>query len=107
MHPNVRHRQGQIFRKGSGPIDADAFGVSAEMTAARQAIAAMPANHMTLAAYELAREEIFYIRTDLNDFADKFVTDNQGHRDGFPRPIVPLKNMDIGAANTGALDPNQ
>ena len=52
-------------REGPGTVDADAFGVGAEMTPARQAIAAAAADHVAFAADDLAREEVLHVGSDL------------------------------------------
>ena len=42
-----------------------------------------------------------------DDFADELVADGHGHRNGVLRPLVPIVDMDIGAADAGVADAYQ
>jgi len=77
------------------------------MTASCQAVPAAAADHMTLPANDLAGIEVGHVRTGLDDLADKLMPDGHRHRDRPCRPVVPFVNMEIGAANTGAMDPDE
>src|SRR5438128_11280787 len=107
MDPNIGHRQREVLCKSSGTIYTDAFRVRAQMAPASQAIAAMAANHVAFTADDLARKEILHIGANLNDFADKLVPDDHRHWDRFFRPVIPFVDVQIGAANAGAIDPYQ
>src|SRR5580765_431705 len=77
------------------------------MTPAREAVSAMAANDMAFAADNLPGKKVFHVGTNLNDLADELVADDHRHRNGLLRPIVPFIDVDIGAANTGAVDPDK
>ena len=101
--PDIRHRQGQIFREGAGTIHAHAHGVRAQVPAPRETVAAPPADHVALAADDFTGKEVVHIFADVDDFADEFVADHHGHGNGFLRPGVPLVNVQVGAADAGAV----
>ena len=105
--PDVGHRQSDVFGEAAGPVDADAGSVGAEVTISRHAIAAAPANHVTFAGNQFAGVEIDNVGADLNDLADKFVADRHGHGDGLLSPRIPVVNVNVGTAYTGAMDSNQ
>ncbi|SPF34488.1 hypothetical protein SBA4_150005 [Candidatus Sulfopaludibacter sp. SbA4] len=105
--PHVGHRQRDVFGERTRPVDPDPHGVGAQVAASRQAVAAAPAHHVPLAADDFAGEEIRHVRTDLHDLADEFVADRHGHRDRLLRPIVPLVNVHIGAADPRPQHLNQ
>src|SRR5690348_3311413 len=89
MHPHVAHRQRNIFRERAWPVHTHALRVRAQMSAPRQTISAMPANYMPLAADDLAGEKILHVRTHFHDLPHELMPDHQGHRYGFPCPLVP------------------
>src|SRR6185369_5429488 len=101
--PDIGHRQSQILSKRTGPIHADAFGIGAQVAPAGQAIAATSADHVALAADEFTGEKIFYVGTDFDDFTHELMPNH--HRDGdrFLRPLVPFENVNVRAANAGAI----
>src|SRR5438477_2457998 len=71
------------------------------MAAPGEAVAAASADHVTFAADDIAGEEIGHVGACLHDLADELMPDGHGHRDGFPRPLVPLINVNVGAADAG------
>ena len=46
----------------------------------------------------------FDVGADFDDFANEFVADRHGHGDGFLRPNVPFIDVEVGAADAGAVD---
>src|SRR5437016_1151058 len=81
MDPYIGHWQGEILGKRARPIDADPLGVFAQMPAAGEAIAAAAADHMPLAADDLADVKILDVRPGLDDPSDKLMPDRHGHGD--------------------------
>ena len=71
------------------------------MAAAGEAVAAAAADHVAFAADDVAGEEVGHIGPDLDDPADELVADRHGDGDGFLRPLVPLVDVDVGAADPG------
>src|SRR5579875_1633559 len=74
--PDVGHRQGDVFGKSAGPIDADAAGVLAQMPPPGQAIATQSANYVALTADNLAAMKVGDVGADIGDFADELMADN-------------------------------
>src|SRR5579875_2930606 len=106
MTPDVGHGQDDVFGEGPVAVYADAFGMSAEVTPAGEAVAAVSTDDVTLAADSVARPEVRDIGADFNNFADEFVSDNQGNGDGALRPRVPLVDVEVGTANACGEDAN-
>src|SRR5690348_10763111 len=62
---------------------------------------------MAFAADDIAGGETGYVGSDLGNASDKLVADRHRHGNGLLRPLVPLVDVDVGAANAGAKDLNQ
>ena len=87
--PHVHGREGNVLRERPGVIDPDPLGSGTLHTAARDAVAAPPADQMALPAHEVAYLEVVHIDTELDDPADELVADDK--RNGHVRlgPGVP------------------
>jgi hypothetical protein len=72
-----------------------------------KAVAATTADHVAFTADQVAGEEVRHIGAHLYDLADELVADGHGHGDGLLRPRVPLVDVDVGAANSGAQHADQ
>ena len=107
MSPDIGHRQGNEFRKGARSIYAHTKRMRAEMPSPGQAVAAPSTNHMAFAADDVARIEVINIRSDFDNFPDKFMPNRHGDRNRLLRPIVPLINMDVRSADAGVSDTDQ
>src|SRR4051812_41815578 len=73
VNPHVAHRQSDEFGEGAGTIHTDAFGVFAQMAPAGEAIAAPPADDMTLAGDDVTDAEIVNIAADFHDPPNEFM----------------------------------
>ena len=82
MPPNVAHGQRDEFGKSARPVYANALGMRAKMTAARQTIAAAAANHVAFAADHFAGMKIIDVGTHLDNFANELMADRHGNRNG-------------------------
>src|SRR5271166_1194318 len=71
------------------------------MTSPCKAIAAASAGDMALTAHDVAGIEVVYVRPDLDDLSDKLMPDGHRHGDCFLRPLVPLKDVNVGSADAG------
>ncbi len=78
----------------------------AEVTASGKAVAAASADHVAFSADELARGNVEDVGADRDDLADKLMADDQADGDGSGRPGVPVKDVEIGAADAGEEDAN-
>ncbi len=109
----IRDRHDIVFRnadelaEGAGTVDADAERVAAEMAPARPAVAALAADDMAFAGDPLADMILGDGRTDLGDLAAEFMTDDHRHRNGLLRPLVPVPDMHVGAADGRFLHADQ
>ena len=92
-------RNRQILGKAAGAVDADADGVGAQMTPACQAIAAAFADDVAFARHDIADPESGNIGAHPDDFAGEFMADGHRHGDGLLRPVVPVVDMHVRAAN--------
>ena len=105
--PDVRHGQRDELGERSRAVDADALGVRAEVPPAGHAVAAATAHEVALAADDVTGREVVDVRSDLDDLADELVADDHRHRDRALRPRVPGADVQVGAADAGALDADQ
>lgn len=72
-----------------------------------QTIPASPADDVPFAANDLAGMKIIYVGADSDDFSDKLVSNRHRNRDSGARPIVPVIDMDVGAADSCVSDADQ
>ena len=103
----VGRRDAEELGEGPGPVDADALRVLAEVPAAGQAVAADPADDVALAVDQVALLEALDGGAHLLDDADELVADHHGRLDRLLGPVVPVVDVDVGAADGGLLDPDQ
>src|SRR5262249_48198557 len=104
MSPDVGHGEDDIFGKGAGTIHPHSLGVSTEMPAAGQTVAAAAAGHMPFPADPFPGMKIGDVGAYRNHFAHELVTDNHRDRDGSLRPGVPVVNVQVGTADAGEED---
>jgi hypothetical protein len=88
-------------------MHADAERVAAEMPSARATVAAFAADDMTFARDPLADMVLGDRRADLSNLADELVADYHRHRNGLLRPLVPVPDMHVRAADGGFLHLDQ
>ena len=100
--PDVGHGQRDVFGERARTVYPHALGVSAQVAAAGEAIAAQAADHVAFPADQVAGEEVHHVGPGLDDPADELVTDRHGHGDGLLRPLVPPVDVHVGAANARA-----
>ena len=93
--------------KSAWAIHADPFRVRAQVPAAGKAITATTTHDVPFAADNVARPKIRNVGTDLDDLADEFVPNDHRHGNRLLRPIIPQINMEVGAANPGAIHLDQ
>jgi len=84
---------------GTRAIDADALRVWAKVTTAGQTIPAMPASDVTFPNDEIALRKPAHICSHRRDLPDEFVADGHRHGNGLLRPIIPVVNVNISAAD--------
>ncbi len=102
--PDVGGGDGDVFGEAAVAVDADAFGVGAEVAFAGLAGAAFAADDVAFGGDALADFPAFDVFADFDDFADEFVADGHGGFDGTLGPVVPKVDVDVGAADGGLFD---
>ena len=99
--PDIGHGQRNQFGEGPGAVDAHALRRSAQMPPPGQAVAAAAAHHVALAADDVAGIEVVHVRSDGDDLAHELMADRHGHGNRLLRPLVPLVDVHVGAADAG------
>src|SRR6185312_6164766 len=84
-----------------------AHGVAAQVPLAGAAVAAMTAGDVAFTGDALAHLEALYFAADLRHHAHELVAHGHGHRDGLLCPLVPVVDVDVGAADGGLADLDQ
>ena len=77
------------------------------MPPTRHAIATTPTHDVTFATDDITLGEIFDIRADRDDFADKLMTNRHGHWNRLGGPGIPVVNVQVRPTDTGAVHTNQ
>jgi hypothetical protein len=90
--------------KAPGRLTPDPLGVGAEVAAAGQAVAAVAADDVSLAADEIADGIPADVGAHAGDASDELVSDLHRHGNRPLRPCVPLVDVDVGAADGSALN---
>src|SRR5215469_11358453 len=76
------------------------------MPAASETIATPPTDHVSFAADEIAWLQVGDIRSDLDDFSAKLMSDHKRDSNGGLRPFVPVVDVHVGTANSRGEDTN-
>jgi hypothetical protein len=105
--PDVGHGQGDVLGKTARPVHAHALRLRAQVPSACKAVAAAPADHVALAADNVAGVEVVYVGANSGNLADEFMANYHGHRDGALGPFVPLEDMHVSSADAGVADAHQ
>jgi hypothetical protein len=77
------------------------------MSPAREAVSAMTANDMAFSAHHLPGKKVLHVGANFDNFADELVADDHRHGNGLLRPFIPFIDVNIGAANAGAVDADE
>ncbi len=72
------------------------------MAASGQAVAALAADQVPLAADQVADGDVRDVGSDRGDFADELVAEDERGCDGVLRPAVVIADVQVGAADAGA-----
>ena len=83
------------------------LGVFAQMAATGETVAAAAADDVPFGADNVARMKIGHVGADFDDFAHKFMPDDQRDRDRLARPRIPVIHVQIRPANPRAVHPDQ
>ena len=100
---DVERRHPHIFGEGARDIDADAARLGIEMIAPAARRPAPHADDVALARHALADLEMPHVGAEFGDLARIFVADRHRRRDRLLRPLVPVEDMHVGAADAGLV----
>ena len=100
---DVERRHAHIIGEGAGDVDADAARLGIEMIAPAARGPAPHADHMAFARHALADLEAPHVGAERGDLTRIFVADGHRRRDRLLRPLVPVEDMDVGAADAGLV----
>src|SRR5688572_29354553 len=97
----------EVFREGARHVDADALGFRVEVKMPSPRHTAFHADEMAFTRNPVAYFDGAYMSADLFDNAAELVADD--HRNGysFLRPLVPVPDVDVGAADARFLHLDQ
>ena len=108
----VRQREGvargddEVLGEAAGAIHAHTLRVAAEVSLAGAAVAAMTTGDVALARDALSVLEADDLRAHLDHLADELVARDHGHRHRSLRPLVPVVDVHVRAADGRLLDAN-
>mmetsp|Transcript_19346 Transcript_19346/g.53121 ORF Transcript_19346/g.53121 Transcript_19346/m.53121 type:complete len:273 (-) Transcript_19346:175-993(-) len=104
---NVHRRDAQVFCERALAIHADADGVAAKVSDSRAAIAAMPAHDVALATHAVTLLEALDVWAHVHHDARELMPDGHAPRDRLLRPLVPVVDVHVRAADRCALHLDQ
>ena len=105
--PDVDLGNDDVFGEGAVGVDADDLHVLADVRLADAALQALAAGHVHLGGDEVAFLHAGDIVADGLDGAAELVAGNERRMNAALRPLVPLINVQVGAADGGHLDLDQ
>ena len=105
--PQVAGRHGHVFGEGAVAVDADADRVRAQVLATGTAVSAMAADDMAFGGDAITNAVAGDGRTQLDDAANKLVADDQPRLDRPLAPLIPLVDVQVGAADRGLFQLDQ
>lgn len=77
------------------------------MELACPALPRLLADQVTFAGTALADRQPLHVPADLNDLSCEFMARDQTHRHRLRRPVVPVPDVNVGAADSGLADADQ
>ncbi len=105
---DVEGGNGQVLGETARAVDADALCVRIEVEAAHAGGFGIDVDDMAFAGDALAEAELARdAAADLHDLAGEFVAGDHRDGNGLLRPLVPVIDMDVGAADGGMGDADQ
>ncbi len=99
--PQVRRGYDNILGKRPVATAADADRTIAQVPSSRATITADAAGNMALSSHPIPNGIAGYARSDLDNLADKLMPDDPRCLNITLRPVVPVEDMQICAADAG------
>ena len=98
-------RDAQIFGESSVTVHTHANGVLADVLASTTAVTAVAAGYMPLSSNAVTYLEILpHSASEFNDFTHILVANRHRGLNGVLRPLVPVVDVQVGAADCNFLD---
>src|SRR5215471_17220211 len=102
MPPQVRHRQRNEFRETTWPVHTNTGGVCTQMPHSSHTVSAPAANDVPFPGDKFTRMKVIHVGADFDDLSYKLMPNDHRHRNGLFRPVVPVEDMNVCAADTCA-----
>ena len=106
VHPHVAGRQREVLGERAVAMQTETEGANAHLATAGATVAAGAADDVPLARDAVADFHVAHLRTDLDDLAVELVAGNQRCAERVRRPVVPVQNVQVGAADAGSQHAN-
>lgn len=106
VHPHVAGGEGEVLGERAVPLHAETDRPDAHLAAARAAVAARAAHDVPLARDAVADRDVLDERPDLDDLTVELVPGDERCDDGARGPLVPLADVQVGAADAGPQHAN-
>ena len=103
----VEGRDDEVLGEGALAVHAHAHGVAAQVPAAGAAVAAEAAGDVALAGDAVADREAAHLDAHVDDLAHVLVAHLHRHGDRLLRPVVPLPDVHVGAADRRLADADE
>ena len=106
LDPGVGGGDDDVVREGTVTVDADADRVVAEVAPAGAAVPAEAADHVALPGDAVAHGDVVDVGPHLHHLAEELVADGHRHPHLLGRPLVPLLEVEVRAAQAGPQHPH-
>ncbi len=105
LHPRVGRGDDDVVGERAVAVDPHAHRVDAQVAPPGPAVAAGAAHDVALARDPVAHGHVVDVGADLDDLAEELVAERHRHRHGGGSPLVPLLQVQVGAAQAGPQHP--
>ncbi len=105
---DIGFRNADELAEGARPVDADAERIAAQMPPARHGSCGTCRRRYGLRRRHVRRRWYLVTAEPISAISpDEFVTDHHRHRNGLLRPLIPVPDMHVRAADRRFLHPDQ
>ncbi len=106
LHPDVGRGDDDVVGERAVAVDPHAHRVDAQVPAPGPAVAADAAHDVALAGDPVTDGHVVDVGPDLDDLAEELVAEGHRHLHGRRGPLVPLLEVQVGAAQPGPQHPD-
>ena len=104
LDPHIGRGDDDVVREGSVPVDPDADGVDAQVTAARATVAAGPTDDVPFTGGQLPDRQVLDAFADRRYPATELMAQHEGSAHDARRKVVPLIEVGVGPAKACSGD---